>query len=181
VKITRRVAAQAELILDLVWPGQPFGEDAIPGMRRRLTAARALVPSKLLQLTRDELDRAVRASPSLASELLSRMALRQGALFERMAELTWAAPSDRIASARERLRDLVARCGRAEDDVAEADVAAHAWTSRRAVRTHVVGRAPAAADPGDHAARSAPRPVGLEAATPGRAVSFRPTPPARNR
>jgi hypothetical protein len=64
------------------------------------------------------------------------MARRQGSLFERMVELTWPKPADRIASAHERLHDLI-ESGAHGGRVAVADVAAHAMASPHAVRSHL--------------------------------------------
>jgi len=138
LKLLRRTSARADFILDLVWPGTLFGEEGTLAGRRRLTSAYALNDSRLIHLTRTALGDLLRTSPTVGFDLLERMARRQGTVFERMVELTWPKSADRIASAHERLHDLVgtaATGGR----VAVADVAAHALASTQAVRSHLAG------------------------------------------
>lgn len=138
LKLLRRTGPRADFILDLVWPGTLFGEEGMLAGRRRLTSACALNDSRLIHLTSAALAELLRTSPGVASDLVERMARRQGAVFERMVELTWPRSADRIASAHERLHDLVVATtsgGR----VALADVAAHALASPQAVRSHLAG------------------------------------------
>ncbi|MBK7975016.1 MAG: Crp/Fnr family transcriptional regulator [Deltaproteobacteria bacterium] len=138
LKLLRRTAPRADFILELIWPGTLFGEEGTLAGRRRLTSACALIDSRLIHLTRAALGDLLRTSPTVGFDLLERMAKRQGAVFERMVELTWPRSADRIASAHERLHDLVvatANGGR----VAVADVAAHALASAHAVRSHLAG------------------------------------------
>lgn len=136
LKLVRRTPSRGDFILDLVWPGGVFGEEGALAGRRRLARALALSDSRFLHVTRSSLSELFRSSPMVAFDLLERMARRQGAIFERMLELTWPKPADRIASAHERLSDLVG--GGAEGArVAVADVAAHACASTHAVRTHL--------------------------------------------
>lgn len=140
LKLLRRTSPRADFILDLVWPGTLFGEEGTLAGRRRLASACALNDSRLIHLTRAALGDLLRTSPAVAFDLVERMARRQGAVFERMVELTWPRPADRIASAHERLHDLVvatASGGR----VAVADVAAHAVATTQAVRSHLAGAA----------------------------------------
>lgn len=138
LKLLRRNSPRADFILDLVWPGTLFGEEGTLAGRRRLTSACALNDSRLIHLTRAALSDLLRTSPAVAFDLLERMARRQGTVFERMVELTWPRPADRIASAHERLHDLV-EAAASGGRVALADVAAHALTTTQAVRSHLAG------------------------------------------
>ncbi len=136
LKLMRRMPQRGDFILDLVWPGGLFGEEGALAGRRRLASALALGDCRFLHVTRASLSELFRSSPMVAFDLLERMAKRQGAVFERMLELTWPKPADRIASAHERLADLVGGGGEGVR-VAVADVAAHACASAHAVRTHL--------------------------------------------
>lgn len=135
VKVARNATREAEeVILELVWPGSPFGDEGLVPGRKRLGSARTLARSRMLRLDRDGLALALRESPTVAMDLLERNARRQGSVHERIYELSWRDASDRIESAFERLGDLLD--GRREAAFDDGDVASHAMVSRRAVRSH---------------------------------------------
>lgn len=135
VKITRRpTLGREEIILELVWPGSPFGDEGLAQGRKWLGSARTLARSRILELDREGLAEALRESPTVALDLMQRMARRQGIVHERILELSWTNSRDRIESAVERLGDLTA--GRSGGGFDERDVASHALVSRRAVRSH---------------------------------------------
>lgn len=105
VKISRLSPKGKELVLDIVEPGEIFGELGVLSSTRRETAGVALEASSLVVLPRGDLNRLLRSGGELASTLTRLMAVRLERMECRLADLAFRDVPGRLARLLLRMSD----------------------------------------------------------------------------
>lgn len=113
VKIFRTTPEGDETVLDIMGPGDMFGEMAVLGDGRRSASAVCLLDSRLWQIGRESFLALLGHRPELSLRIISLLSQRLDRANRRLEDLTYSDARQRILAC---LRDLAAQHGRPTDD-----------------------------------------------------------------
>ncbi|MBI1999839.1 MAG: Crp/Fnr family transcriptional regulator [candidate division NC10 bacterium] len=103
VKISRLSEDGKEATLNLVGPGEPFGEECVLDAPARETIAEVLEPVQVLRIPREELASALHAQPAFALAVARLMGGRRHAAEVRLEEMVFKTVRSRLAALLARL------------------------------------------------------------------------------
>lgn len=103
VKISRLSEDGKEATLNLVGPGEPFGEECVLDAPARETIAEVLEPVQVLRIPREELASALHAQPAFALAVARLMSGRRRAAESRLEEMIFKTVRSRLAALLARL------------------------------------------------------------------------------